>query len=915
MKKKSLLNTNFFKKLKNNNEGEAQHSQTSKPQIKKQDSIEDSPNRRRNAGVKSSNNLEIRTIKLQLHSYKILPLRSSRHLNLIDLSRRFSFVKLDSERLAKLNLNEIKSAASDQKENKSLSEFSHAKDAQASNQLHHKHCEKKYLGAFFQRKLGKTFSFLKLGQSIQTEVYLSDVKKVLRKHNRSANEIEFLSEYLKLNKNIKSLIQPSEANIDQSSNKYRDELITKIAKGLAYEQSYNEQIVFKYGDKADKFFIIIKGKVSVLIPREEEVELSQTEFFYYLCMLSYFNEYELLKRCYELNYRNFANFPYSLDLFLPSHRKSITAPKIKNSIKSTGKLKLRIPDNEALKTFCSIMPSNNLSKNIALDQLTIEKNDSSKIPASAHKSPLNSTSTISKSLTKVNKGKVEFKLKQPNCDIKPILKREGDRKMSHYSISARIGLRKGSESEDDELIRQKKLHIKINSEGQTNTNDNGRKSLFGKSKLIIDHLEKNINEDPRIEKVIETPPSIEEAELVNPQAISATNLDLVMNFNRGSLTHDLSLLQKAETLMPAKKRPIMNSKCYILFKIYWINILQKLIYRTSVEEYISRLTIDPLVSIIDKYPFIEEFALSKIKPQIDVINKFRQRTKGSSFFSPSAKLNILSPTNDSIPFPHRDESSMTLSRKASGLITSNLINKKEQKSRVKIYRYYEVVTLTNGQKFGDVAFSLEKKRTGTIIATEDSDMAFLSKDNYLNLLKEFNDQIIKKNIQILLSSKLFTSLTSAFLKKKHIMNLFVIQLASRHQIIMKENSEVNQFYFIKSGNIELSINKSLFEIDTIIAKLGGRVNEYHVALQSNPKFVKYYQETKIKKKIFILQESEYVGLEDMTVPRKNEINTVEEFRNKLVQLDWPLIKYEKGDSELTIVDFINSISSEFESKN
>ncbi len=56
-------------------------------------------------------------------------------------------------------------------------------------------------------------------------------------------------------------------------------------------------IRFSYlGDSSDKFFMIIKGKVSVIVPKEETVELSEEEYLVYLSNLRKFGEIELLNQ-------------------------------------------------------------------------------------------------------------------------------------------------------------------------------------------------------------------------------------------------------------------------------------------------------------------------------------------------------------------------------------------------------------------------------------------------------------------------------------------------------------------------------------------------------------------------------------------------------------------------------------------
>lgn len=885
MGKASLFQTNFFKKLKHRNNPESEKTEQNQVKLIRRPG-------------KSSMNLK--NVNLSLHSYKIYPLKSSKNLTFRDLTRRLSFGNVNPDSLTKLNLDELRELYKEQKENRSLNDYSKFKESKKFSS------DKKYIGSFFQRKLGKTFTFLKLGQGIQTEVYLLDVKKVLRKHTRTSTEIEFICEYLKSNKNIKSLIQPSEAALSHSTNKYKDELVSKIAKTLVFEQGYKDQIIFRYGDKADKFYIIIKGKVSVLILKEEEVQFSQNEFFFYLCLLSYYSEYELLRKCYESNYRSFFNFPYALELFLPPTKKGSIIPKAKPSIK--GMIKLKIPDNKEIKSNYNNIETNNLGVN--------------QLPFSIK---VNNVQTDTPKVTETN---IEVAAK-PEVKPKPILK---ERKMSHYHSPIRMRKSKVIEMiEEPSNMNSKNILSPCKEEYKLTTSvrfqlsqelkdppvmkKDSRKSLVSQNMSYQSNLLKSIEHSltpldtmhKNSESNINWP-----QDQPNKQLEECSNTDLIHNFNRSPLKPNIinmTRLEGSQSMIP-KKKPIMNSKCYLLFKIYWMNILQKLIYRTTIEDYINRFNIDTSLSLIDQFPFIEEYALEKIKPQIDVINKFRTgKTKGGSFLVSPSKT--CSNQQESVPFPVREDLKK-LQKRPSGFV--NNLSKRDIKVGVKIYKYYEVVTLSTGQKFGDVAFSLEKKRTATIIATEDTDMAILSKDNYLHLLKEFNDLIMKKNIQVLLNSMLFHSMTTAFMKKKHIINLFIMQISNRHEILLRENQEILSYLFIKAGSVELSFNKSLLELDETICRMGGKIDDGKLRIQqTNPIFLKHYSETKIKKRLIILQDSEYAGFEDMTIKQKNLITSTQAFREVFSHYDWTQIKYEKVDgTEDNMLNLVRFLCLDFE---
>ena len=51
-----------------------------------------------------------------------------------------------------------------------------------------------------------------------------------------------------------------------------------VFKSMKYTQYPKNHIVFRYGDKGDLYYIILKGKVSVKIPIKNEVQMNDFQF-------------------------------------------------------------------------------------------------------------------------------------------------------------------------------------------------------------------------------------------------------------------------------------------------------------------------------------------------------------------------------------------------------------------------------------------------------------------------------------------------------------------------------------------------------------------------------------------------------------------------------------------------------------
>lgn len=61
--------------------------------------------------------------------------------------------------------------------------------------------------------------------------------------------------------------------------KQKARIIEKLVKGLVYEKFESHEVVFKYGEVGNKFYIILEGEVGVLIPKnkEEMAQLTQED--------------------------------------------------------------------------------------------------------------------------------------------------------------------------------------------------------------------------------------------------------------------------------------------------------------------------------------------------------------------------------------------------------------------------------------------------------------------------------------------------------------------------------------------------------------------------------------------------------------------------------------------------------------
>lgn len=118
---------------------------------------------------------------------------------------------------------------------------------------------------------------------------------ILSKPLRNPNDIFILKIYLSALEEFKRLFYTKE----DSSN--YDELMTRIALHLKYERANENKLLFKFGDKGDKYYIILNGKIAILIPHEEEIHLSLIDYIKYLIVLYLHRENDIMTKVISLN--------------------------------------------------------------------------------------------------------------------------------------------------------------------------------------------------------------------------------------------------------------------------------------------------------------------------------------------------------------------------------------------------------------------------------------------------------------------------------------------------------------------------------------------------------------------------------------------------------------------------------------
>ena len=124
-----------------------------------------------------------------------------------------------------------------------------------------------------------------------------------KKITRERHDIKFISLYLsnlkKLTQLLKSINEDNNNNNSviknfDEKNKYF-KLLKYVSENINYEKYSARKMIMRFGDKGDKYYIVLHGLVSVLTPIKLNMKITFYEYCRYIALLILYQEYELAK--------------------------------------------------------------------------------------------------------------------------------------------------------------------------------------------------------------------------------------------------------------------------------------------------------------------------------------------------------------------------------------------------------------------------------------------------------------------------------------------------------------------------------------------------------------------------------------------------------------------------------------------
>ena len=169
-----------------------------------------------------------------------------------------------------------------------------------------------------------------LNNLFQNQDTLSIIMYLLSKDTRTERDIFILNRCLQSQKYFIDLLKIEGENFND------EELLTKINYSLKCNIIEENTFLFKVGNKGNKFYIILKGNVSVLVPKMITLKMKEEQYIHYLQLLYSCNEQYLLDK----------TIKYNLNIFKIDEE--LYKKKVSNLINENSN-KLNIPIDEYIK--------------------------------------------------------------------------------------------------------------------------------------------------------------------------------------------------------------------------------------------------------------------------------------------------------------------------------------------------------------------------------------------------------------------------------------------------------------------------------------------------------------------------------------------------------------------------------------
>jgi len=133
----------------------------------------------------------------------------------------------------------------------------------------------------------------------------------------------------------------------KSENESRfSEMLNELCQNMIYEKIVKDRFVVKFGERGNVFYVILKGKIAIVIVKYQKLELNEEEYILQLLKYKRFKENELIRLSIALNNNTFhidENFEKWMEKTLKNEKENTYSPEVYKKIKDTLKfIKLNV---------------------------------------------------------------------------------------------------------------------------------------------------------------------------------------------------------------------------------------------------------------------------------------------------------------------------------------------------------------------------------------------------------------------------------------------------------------------------------------------------------------------------------------------------------------------------------------------
>ena len=222
------------------------------------------------------------------------------------------------------------------------------------------------------------------------------------------------------------------------------------------------------------------------------------------------------------------------------------------------------------------------------------------------------------------------------------------------------------------------------------------------------------------------------------------------------------------------------------------------------------------------------------------------------------------------------------------------------KKRVSLYSYKIDAEIKVGDHLEELDESRMNKKISTIICNNHCIFGYFLKKDYINSLKITQTKFHKNDINFLLGNELFSTLNFQEFDRNYY-RLFELMKKNQNQVLFTQGKISEYIYFLKQGEISVSLEGNIDDIYRIIGQKGGPKNRKLLDINYIKRFFsinidkKFFEEFK-NFALFKVNENFPIGLEDFL----DEENNNKKLFNAICNMDSEILGIKKDNlNEIT----------------